>query len=68
LTVSNFIFSNVVGIITGVFTPYMLNPDAWNWSNYVGFFWVSPHAQFLDLFFSCLGGSRLSLARINANS
>ncbi|CAH0020462.1 unnamed protein product [Clonostachys rhizophaga] len=30
---------NVVGIITGVFTPYMLNPDAWNWSNYVGFFW-----------------------------
>ncbi|KAI5456299.1 general substrate transporter [Mariannaea sp. PMI_226] len=30
---------NVVGIINGVLTPYMLNPTAWNWSNYTGFFW-----------------------------
>jgi SP family general alpha glucoside:H+ symporter-like MFS transporter len=33
--------SNIVGIITGVLTPYMLNPDYWNWRNYAGFFWVS---------------------------
>ena len=32
--------SNIVGIICGVLTPYMLNPGAWNWSNYAGFFWV----------------------------
>lgn len=31
---------NIVGIITGVLTPYMLNPTAWNWSNYAGFFWA----------------------------
>ncbi|SPO01521.1 probable alpha-glucoside transport protein [Cephalotrichum gorgonifer] len=30
---------NVVGIINNVFTPYMLNPGAWNWKNYTGFFW-----------------------------
>jgi MFS transporter, SP family, general alpha glucoside:H+ symporter len=30
---------NVVAIITAVLTPYMLNPTAWNWSSYVGFFW-----------------------------
>src|ERR1700743_1345324 len=30
---------NVVGIICSVLTPYMLNPTAWNWSNYAGFFW-----------------------------
>ncbi|EAW13959.1 putative MFS alpha-glucoside transporter [Aspergillus clavatus NRRL 1] len=30
---------NVVGIICGVFTPYMLNPTAWDWGNYTGFFW-----------------------------
>lgn len=33
-------YSNIVGIITGVVTPYMLNPDAWNWKNYAGFFWA----------------------------
>ena len=32
--------SLVVAIITGVVTPYMLNPTAWNWQNYAGFFWV----------------------------
>lgn len=31
---------NVVGIITSVLTPYMLNPSAWNWSNFTGFFWA----------------------------
>ncbi|KAJ5758759.1 hypothetical protein N7520_005915 [Penicillium odoratum] len=30
---------NIVGIICGVLTPYMLNPDAWDWGNYAGFFW-----------------------------
>lgn len=30
---------NVVAIICGVLTPYMLNPDAWDWGNYAGFFW-----------------------------
>ena len=29
-----------MGIICGVLTPYMLNPGAWNWGNYTGFFWV----------------------------
>ena len=31
---------NVVAIITSVLTPYMLNPSAWNWSNFTGFFWA----------------------------
>ncbi|KAI1389307.1 putative MFS alpha-glucoside transporter [Hypoxylon trugodes] len=31
---------NIVGIICGVLTPYMLNPSAWNWGNYAGFFWA----------------------------
>ncbi|KAJ6108578.1 hypothetical protein N7523_009901 [Penicillium sp. IBT 18751x] len=30
---------NVVAIICGVLTPYMLNPGAWDWGNYTGFFW-----------------------------
>lgn len=30
---------NVVAIISNVLTPYMLNPTAWNWGNYAGFFW-----------------------------
>jgi SP family general alpha glucoside:H+ symporter-like MFS transporter len=32
---------NVVGIICSVLTPYMLNPGAWNWGNYTGFFWAA---------------------------
>jgi len=32
---------NVVGIICSVLTPYMLNPGAWNWGNYAGFFWAA---------------------------
>lgn len=31
---------NIVGIICSVLTPYMLNPSAWNWGNYAGFFWA----------------------------
>jgi SP family general alpha glucoside:H+ symporter-like MFS transporter len=31
---------NIVGIICSVLTPYMLNPGAWNWGNYAGFFWA----------------------------
>lgn len=30
---------NIVAIMCNVLTPYMLNPDAWNWSSYAGFFW-----------------------------
>ncbi|ORY85498.1 and other transporter-domain-containing protein [Protomyces lactucae-debilis] len=30
---------NVVGIINGVTTPYMLNPSAWNWGAKSGFFY-----------------------------
>ncbi|KAL5117099.1 hypothetical protein ACEQ8H_005058 [Pleosporales sp. CAS-2024a] len=32
---------NVIGIITSVLTPYMLNPSAWNWGNFAGFFWAA---------------------------
>lgn len=31
---------NVIAIISNVLTPYMLNPTAWNWGNYAGFFWA----------------------------
>ncbi|CAJ2501383.1 Uu.00g042360.m01.CDS01 [Anthostomella pinea] len=31
---------NVQGITNGVITPYMLNPDAWNWKGKAGFFWA----------------------------
>ncbi|KAI5920992.1 sugar transporter [Camillea tinctor] len=34
------ILYNIVGIICGVLTPYMLNPLAWDWGNYAGFFWA----------------------------
>ncbi|KAE8373562.1 general substrate transporter [Aspergillus bertholletiae] len=30
---------NIVAIVCGVLTPYMLNPEAWDWGNYAGFFW-----------------------------
>ncbi|WEW58384.1 hypothetical protein PRK78_003852 [Emydomyces testavorans] len=30
---------NIVAIICNVLTPYMLNPSAWDWGNYAGFFW-----------------------------
>lgn len=31
---------NIVGIVCSVLTPYMLNPGAWDWGNYTGFFWA----------------------------
>ncbi|KAH8646635.1 sugar porter family MFS transporter [Xylariales sp. PMI_506] len=34
------ILYNIVAIICGVLTPYMLNPSAWDWGNYAGFFWA----------------------------
>jgi MFS transporter, SP family, general alpha glucoside:H+ symporter len=30
----------IVAIITNVLTPRMLNPTAWDWGNYAGFFWA----------------------------
>ena len=33
------ILYNVVAIICNVLTPYMINPTAWGWSNFAGFFW-----------------------------
>jgi SP family general alpha glucoside:H+ symporter-like MFS transporter len=40
--ITNWLSSNIVGIICSVLTPYMLNPSAWNWANFAGFFWVCP--------------------------
>lgn len=31
---------NIQGIVNGVITPYMLNPDAWNWKGKAEFFWA----------------------------
>lgn len=31
---------NVFGIINNIWTPYMLNPSAWNWGAKTGFFWA----------------------------
>jgi len=31
---------NVVGIVTNIITPRMLNPSAWNWGAKSGFFWA----------------------------
>jgi SP family general alpha glucoside:H+ symporter-like MFS transporter len=31
---------NVVGILTNILTPLMLNPSAWNWGAKAGFFWA----------------------------
>ena len=30
---------NITAIVANVLTPYMINPTAWNWGNYAGFFW-----------------------------
>ncbi|KAF2757993.1 MFS transporter [Pseudovirgaria hyperparasitica] len=35
---------NVISIICNILTPYMLNPGAWNWRNYAGFFWAGSCA------------------------
>lgn len=29
----------IVGIVSSVLTPYQINPSAWNWGNFAGFFW-----------------------------
>ncbi|OQO09141.1 hypothetical protein B0A48_06032 [Cryoendolithus antarcticus] len=34
----------IVGIVCSVLTPYMINPTAWNWGNYTGFFWAASCA------------------------
>lgn len=31
---------NIVGIVTNIITPRMLNPSAWNWGAKSGFFWA----------------------------
>jgi SP family general alpha glucoside:H+ symporter-like MFS transporter len=31
---------NVCAIISGIMTPYMINPTAWNWKAKAGFFWA----------------------------
>ncbi|KAL2831619.1 general substrate transporter [Aspergillus pseudoustus] len=33
------ILYNIVAIICGVLTPYMLNPGEWDWGNFAGLFW-----------------------------
>ncbi|OAA59725.1 sugar transporter [Niveomyces insectorum RCEF 264] len=35
---------NVAAIIVNVLSPYMINPTAWNWGNYAGFFWAGTTA------------------------
>ncbi|KAF2172568.1 hypothetical protein M409DRAFT_17800 [Zasmidium cellare ATCC 36951] len=30
----------IVGIICSIVTPYMINPSAWDWGNFAGFFWA----------------------------
>lgn len=31
---------NIVGIVTNIITPHMLNPTSWNWGAKAGFFWA----------------------------
>ncbi|KAL4779133.1 general substrate transporter [Aspergillus varians] len=33
------ILYNIVAIVCGVLTPYMVNPTAWDWGNFAGLFW-----------------------------
>ncbi|CAJ2502960.1 Uu.00g103540.m01.CDS01 [Anthostomella pinea] len=40
LATGSIMLVNIVGIVCGVLTPYMLNPSSWNWGNYAGFFWA----------------------------
>lgn len=44
----------IVGIICSVLTPYMLNPSAWNWSNFAGFFWVSFLSFIVHTYKACM--------------
>ena len=41
---------NIVAIICNVLTPYMLNPEEWDWANYAGFFWSG--ACFFSIIYS----------------
>ncbi|KAK4139520.1 general substrate transporter, partial [Dichotomopilus funicola] len=34
------VFYIIVNIICSIITPYMLNPGAWDWRNFAGFFWA----------------------------
>ncbi|CAK7207521.1 hypothetical protein SEUCBS139899_010331 [Sporothrix eucalyptigena] len=38
---------NLAAIVVNVLTPYMINPTAWNWGNYAGFFWAGTTALML---------------------
>lgn len=38
---------NIAAIVVNVLTPYMINPTAWNWGNYAGFFWAGTAALML---------------------
>lgn len=31
---------NIAAIASNVLTPYMVNPSAWDWQNFTGFFWA----------------------------
>ena len=31
---------NLGAIVVNILTPYMINPTAWNWGNFAGFFWA----------------------------
>ncbi|KAL3474902.1 general substrate transporter [Aspergillus californicus] len=33
------ILYNIVAVVCGVLTPYMLNPGSWDWGNFAGLFW-----------------------------
>ncbi|KAI5288565.1 hypothetical protein KEM52_001114 [Ascosphaera acerosa] len=41
---------NIANIVCNVLTPYMVNPTAWNWRNYTGFFWAGT--CFLSIVYS----------------
>lgn len=32
---------NIIGLVSNVVTPFMLNPSAWNWGAKAGFFWAA---------------------------
>jgi SP family general alpha glucoside:H+ symporter-like MFS transporter len=42
---------NMAAIVVNVLTPYMINPTAWNWGNYAGFFWAGTCACMLVYMF-----------------
>lgn len=41
---------NIVGIVAGILNTYMMNPTAWNWKGYAGFFWVGPHLPSIQFY------------------